>query len=543
MLEKLLPLYENEMKALEHDMTLLAQQHPESMATLKFDNSNSASLVTQLIQSIAFISARTQAQFDDSQNKIMHSLLRLLTPHLEYPTPSYSIIQFKPRKSADHSLEIPRLTRLIVQNERHEAYEFRTAYATQIQNIELTEIKLAKHSLKLELQAYTDYPKELNLRFYLNGHLEDSLAIKNLIFTQLNDIDLEVGSSLYKISSDQLKILGLEDNENLLDHPKTVLKIHRTLQEFLNYPHKFLFFEIKIPPFNIHKDLCFSLIFNFNTEISQLAKLIHQESFKLNCCPIINLYSQLAEPIKIDPSRKHYELLINQSASTQQHMYRITQIQGITEAGISTNYFPVFYNDFKQNAKEINCWELDRQENGTLLLKIEQAINNNDKFLSCELLVCDNIVAKSLSNTESKILFKDKHYPHIEKPEFILEPTLFSESKLNNNLLNSITQQLKIHYQAHRQEFSLEYLLSLLRFYNSKKYSAINQLINAIKELNTTYGWHMENNGSLAKIKTLTLTINKSAESYYYLLYKIIELIAHDYSDILCKTELKIQIE
>ena len=543
MLEKLLPLYENEMKALEHDMTLLAQQHPESMATLKFDNSNSASLVTQLIQSIAFISARTQAQFDDSQNKIMHSLLRLLTPHLEYPTPSYSIIQFKPRKSADHSLEIPRLTRLIVQNERHEAYEFRTAYATQIQNIELTEIKLAKHSLKLKLKAHADYLEELNLRFYLNANLEDSLVIQNLIFTQLRDIDLEIGGSLHKISLEQLRTLGLEDSEGLLDHPKTILKIHRILQEFFNYPHKFLFFEIKIPPFHIHKNLCFNLTFNFDREISHLEKLIHQESFKLNCCPIINLYSQLAEPIKIDPSRKHYEFLINQSTTTKQNIYRITQIQGITEAGISTDYFPVFYNDFKQKTKELNYWELDRQENGALLLKIEQAVNNNDKFLSGELLVCDNIVAKSSPNTESKILFKDKQYPPIEKLEFILEPSLFLASKLNHNSFSSIIQQLKTHYQAHQQEFSLENLLSLFRVYNPEKYSAINQLINAIEELSTTYGWHLESNGAFSKIKVLTLILNKPAENYYYLLYKIIELIAHDYSDILCKTELKIKIQ
>ena len=113
-----------------------------------------------------------------------------------------------------------------------------------------------------------------------------------------------------------LKPVGFEEDEGVLPYSSRSFLGYRLLQEYFTFPEKFLFLDLERPRrrsgstgFKDRAELIF-LISSFEPDYQQRMELgISSRTFRLGCCPIINLFEQTAEPILLNQRKYEYPIV------------------------------------------------------------------------------------------------------------------------------------------------------------------------------------------------------------------------------------------
>jgi type VI secretion system protein ImpG len=391
--DELLAHYESELSFLRKLGAEFADKYPNVASHLVLGpNGSEDPHVERLVEAFAFLAARIHLKIEDDFPEITEALLNVLYPHFLRPVPSMSIVEFNvdpTQGKLTTNFRVPRESLLYSRPVDGIQCKFRTCYETLISPIRVSQAKWksperlspplkapdAIAACSIEISCFPDVQfKTLglkSLRFYLNGDVIHTLY--ELLFNNCSRILLrnpdDADQRAIELPASSLRPIGFRDDEAVLPFPRRSFTGYRILQEYFAFPEKFFFAELN------NLDALASAAFTNRVEIvfliSQFERLDRQQSlefgvsentFKLGCTPIVNLFPQSAEPILLEQTR--FEHLIIPDARRR----NVLEIFSIDDVRTSSpdrreiiQYEPFYSSHHGRTAKNQTFWNATRR--------------------------------------------------------------------------------------------------------------------------------------------------------------------------------------
>lgn len=351
MADELLTYYERELTFLRQMGAEFAAKYPKIATRLLLEADKCEDPhVERLLQGVAFLAARVHHKLDDEFPEITDALLSVLYPHYLAPIPSMGIVQFvldpdQGKLTSGHRIE--RGATLYSQPVGGTPCRFRTCYPITLWPIEIASVRLdtperlgpapkATAVIRLELRCLggtTFSELELKqLRFFLNGESSLVYSLYALLFNNTTQVQLrpaadQKGLQPITLSPRCLRPVGFGPDEGMLPYTPRSFLGYRLLQEYFSFPDKFLFFdlcELDRAARDGYKDRMEIAI--FLDKVPQLEQPITTGTFRLGCTPIINLFEQIAEPIRVSHTETEYRVIADVRRQDATEVYAVESV-------------------------------------------------------------------------------------------------------------------------------------------------------------------------------------------------------------------------
>lgn len=366
MREELLEYYERELAYMRQLGGKFAEKYPRvaSRLLLEPDRCDDPH-VERLLEAFAFLAARVHLRIDDDFPEVTSALLGMVAPHYLRPIPSMSVVecQVDPEKGKQTAGQtIPAGTMLATKRlVDGQPCRFRTSYPVDLWPFSVAECQWRQPErlsepvrlpgavgvLRVRLECARDvdfnqlHPERLAL--HLAGetnvvHTLYELLCRNCIAILVRNPQQRGGKTV-GIPLDRLRAMGFEENESLLPYPKRSFDGYRLLQEYFTFSEKFLFFELKglealaAAGCGAQAEILFCFSRFDRPERSQgLETGVSNRTLRLGCTPVVNLYSQVAEPILVTQTKHEYQIILD---VRRQEAMEIHSIDEVTAANTS----------------------------------------------------------------------------------------------------------------------------------------------------------------------------------------------------------------
>ncbi len=343
MLDALLPYYERELSFLRTHAGEFATRHPKIARRLMLEQDQCEDPhVERLLEAFAFLASRVHHRLDEDYSEISEAFLQVLYPHYTRPIPSASILQFqmdedKPEITGRYV--VPRHQTVLSPAVQGVRCQFRTCFEVELWPLRVARAGLdlavasehlrrtsdAQAAITLELETlggvcFSTLPIS-NLAFFLDGEPGLVSLLYELLFAETLEVRISDGSGdparEIRLDRTALRPMGFESQEGLLDQDPRSLPGYRLLSEYFAFPDKFHFMEVSgldhqriraLP--GKRRTLQFHLKrYGDSERHARLARQLGAGQFRLGCTPIVNLFSQAAEPIRVTHQRTSYPVL------------------------------------------------------------------------------------------------------------------------------------------------------------------------------------------------------------------------------------------
>ena len=392
MRDELLGYYERELVFLRRMGAEFAKKYPKIAARLQLDEDKVEDPhVERMIEAFAYLTARIGHKLDDELPEITEAFLNILYPHYLSPIPSMAIVQFSygsPNDNLTAAQTIERGTRLNSRPVDGTPCRFRTAFDVDLMPIEIQSAalespapkdargNLSEASIRLSMRCYgnanlselkngaTSKPPE-KMRFYLDGEpqlvfplyeilLNHSTAVEfrakdapidGKTMKTITNIQLKKPDPVILAASDVIKAVGFDENEAVLPFTKRSFAGYRLLTEYFAFPYKFLFFDLYgidqaiAKKFGSHFDIVIHL-----RDITPPVAPITNETFRLGCSPIVNLFSKLSDPIYLSQKKFEYQIIPDVHRQSTTEIYSVNDVITTDPRSNRTREFSPFYS-------------------------------------------------------------------------------------------------------------------------------------------------------------------------------------------------------
>jgi type VI secretion system protein ImpG len=357
--------------------------------------------VQRLVESFAFLTARIQRQMDAEFSRITTALLGVLYPHLVNPVPPMTIAKFDvdphQRKMTSAHL-IPRDTGLFAQTTDGLPCRFRTCYPVTLWPFE---VESAGFQSPDKLDFLNQYPQVAtvlrlrlaprgvslaemrpdlkSLRFFLRGNDVLVHALYELLFTRVWRVALLPQSKEPPVflPDDSILPVGFAPEESVIPYPPHAHPAYCLLQEYFQFPQKFLFFDLANldrhpaldpnrppdpePDPNERLDILILL-----TEIPRQRLVIDRHTFALGCTPVVNLFPKTSEPIRLDHTQLEYRLIPDIRRERTHEIHTIFSISASSNPMEETAHIDPFFSfQHRRDGKEPKAfWHARRTPTG-----------------------------------------------------------------------------------------------------------------------------------------------------------------------------------
>ncbi|TXK62611.1 type VI secretion system baseplate subunit TssF [Alkalisalibacterium limincola] len=338
-MEQLLPYYERELAFLRRNAREFAERYPKIAGRLRLSGDiGQDPHVERLIESFALLSARVSKRIEDDFPEFTEALLEVLYPHYLRPFPSCSIACFDAGASAAQlraPLLIERGTELRSRPVRGVACRFRTAYPVTLapvrlaragfssvlsppQGTRLPDRACAQISIELEhLGEQGDFSrlKLPALRVFVDGEPSLCAALRDALGMRVVGAWAEGASDGRWIPIDNpVRPVGFEEDEALLELPARAHPAYRLLTELFAFPEKFGFFDIELgalSPQGGKRVVLHLALASAHAQEAQahLLQGVDASNLRLGCTPVVNLFRQPGEPIRLTHTDTRYPVL------------------------------------------------------------------------------------------------------------------------------------------------------------------------------------------------------------------------------------------
>lgn len=369
--------YENELNYIRRMAIEFARDRPKIADRLFLDTETGQSddpHVERLIEAFAFLTARIRVKLEDDFPELTDALLEILYPHYLAPVPSMAIAQFdidplQAKLAGGYS--VPAQAKLYSREVNGLPCRFRTAYPLQLWPLELVSASYhtapwgnlvqapsrstrAQALVKLELKSTTDLPLHQldldSLRFFLNGEPQTTRMMLELIFNHTTEVLVRPGSGPHSasqvLSASALKMVGFADDEGLLPYGARSLLGYRLLTEYFTFPSKFLFFDLtELRP--IIKSGCkdrLEIFIFLNRNHQEMESRVDKSLFRLGCTPIVNLFRQQADPIRLTQTKYDYQLIPDVRHPRSLEVYSVDKVYSTDMANGQSREYQPFYS-------------------------------------------------------------------------------------------------------------------------------------------------------------------------------------------------------
>lgn len=376
-MEDLLPFYERELAFLRRYGRDFAERYPKIASRLLLSGDGSQDPhVERLIESFALLSARVSKKIDDDYPEFTESLLEVLYPHYLRTFPSASIVRFDAGPALaklSAPVTIPRGTTLHSRQVRGISCKFRTNYDVVLAPIRVSAASFktiaeapmtvslpqgsgGQLSISFELlgdQASLTKLGLETLRLFTDGEPSLCAALRDTLALNVRAAYIEPAGSgrWYPLSKSPLKDVGFEEDESLIDFPSRSHPAYRLLTELFSFPEKFGFFDVDLRALRAHVNSNFTLHLviksaPLDSPVSRVLESMSAGNILLGCSPVVNLFAQHGEPIRITHRTASYPVVADARRAFAFEVHSIDSVKRVrqTPQGEKITEFRPFYS-------------------------------------------------------------------------------------------------------------------------------------------------------------------------------------------------------
>lgn len=367
MSDDLLKYYNQELSYLRHLGTEFAERYPKVAGRLKLtDEVIEDPHVSRLLEGVSFMTARIRQKLDDSFPELTDALLGHMFPDYQAPIPSMAVVQVQPKNLNDFGVTLPRGCRLITDIANFSECRFRTCYDTRLWPVEVEAVRFQNAPFRapkpiwrdtaaavLKITVKSSAPKVAmeeigidHLRFFLNGQLRHSFALYQHLFRDTIGLAITPRDNLKQVrflERRHLRSVGFEEEHGVLPYQQQSFSGYRLLVEHFLFPHKFLFAELD--------DLrqCWSgmgtavdIYVYFSEGSAELEQQVSDNQLLLGCTPIINLYEERLEPIRLETAEHDYRLNASYAKADTSEVIRPLEVEVFNHSRQRRNVRPYY---------------------------------------------------------------------------------------------------------------------------------------------------------------------------------------------------------
>ncbi len=208
--------------------------------------------------------------------------------------------------------------------------------------------------LRLQLECQSELPfSDLSLqflRFFLYG--EDPLIanLYELLFNHVTQVvyrpvdnDSRAAPIVLK-PHECLRQVGYERDEGMLPYPNQSFVGYRLLSEFFAFPQKFLFLDLggwpRVRKGGFQRKL--EVLLYLNRTSTMVEQGVTANTFRTGCTPIINLFEQTAEPIRLTQLRYEYPIVPDVAYRFGEEVYAVHSVYSTEPSGKERVYQPFY---------------------------------------------------------------------------------------------------------------------------------------------------------------------------------------------------------
>lgn len=363
MIDELLNYYNSELNALRRLTTAFARAHPTVAGRLRLsEDAVEDPHVSRLLEGVALLNARIRAKIDDEFPELTDALLDQLYPHYLAPVPSMAIVELQCAKDLPRCETVPAQTEIETEPVEGEVCRFSTARPVTLWPLTIdggnllarpfvgpatraTAAAVAVVRLSLRCRSNDQTFAKLgvdSLQFFLRGPAATTYPLYELICNGTLAVALAESPTdpdpLF-LGRENLRAVGFRGDEGVLPVSARGAVGYRLLTEFFAFPEKFLFFEVtglRAKTSRLRGTL--QIYLYLNRSRPELEKLVGADSFALNCVPIVNLFRQQAEPIRLSQAQSEYRIVPDVRRPDALEIYSVDGVQATSPDGESVSY-------------------------------------------------------------------------------------------------------------------------------------------------------------------------------------------------------------
>ncbi len=351
MSDALLPYYNRELDAIRRLAAEFSLAHPKIAGRLRLSpDSVDDPHVARLLEGIAFLAARVHHRLDDEFPELTDALLEVLYPHYLAPFPSCFIARFAPQAGLQNPAALPAGLNLDTEPVRGERCRYRSAYPVTVLPVEIEAARLtglpinapanplaggAVSCLRLTLKGlspevtFTKLGVE-RIRLFLRG--ATAAALHELLCAHAISVgyaDSPADPKPVILGPEAIEPVGFAAEEALLPFPARSFAGFRLLSEYFAFPEKFLFLDLtRIEAKTlIGAGNKLEVFVWLSRAVPELERTVDAESFALGCTPVVNLFAQRCEPIRLDETAIEYRVVPDSRRPMATEIWSVTRVR------------------------------------------------------------------------------------------------------------------------------------------------------------------------------------------------------------------------
>jgi type VI secretion system protein ImpG len=340
-MEDLLRYYEEELAGFRREAAEFAKRYPKIASRLDLSaNESTDPHVERLIESFALLCTRARLRAEAKWPAVAQSALQILLPDLLCPIPAMSIVRFElgpDQGKLETGFRVPRGSQLSSRPIAGEAYRFRTCFDVDLWPLTLTGVRLVPvltgTALELTLRADQDIsPDRLeSLTIHLQG--SSSFRMYDVLASRVERVEVwcdgkKTGGGPGDLGS--VNATGLDDDQAALPVTRRTFAGFRLLREYLCMPEKFLFLKLVLPRGyrldRLTQGKTISIRLCLADSAGILDRDLDKDAIQLGCTPIVNLFSQTAEPVLVNQKKTEYQVIPDVRRRGSREIYSIDEI-------------------------------------------------------------------------------------------------------------------------------------------------------------------------------------------------------------------------
>jgi len=375
--DDLLFFYERELTFLRRMGAEFAQKYPKIASRLQLESTKCEDPhVERLLEGFAFLAARIHLKLEDDFSEISEALLHLVYPHYIRPIPAMSLVEFNldpEQGKLTSGFTIPRETQIHSAPVGGSPCKFRTCYDTTLWPVTVERARWVTPdqldppvrasepwALRIELKCLPDVTfKSIELetlRFHLSGEGSLTTSLYELLSNNCTRILLrEPGTSGKKqpiqLPPSSIVPVGFGEDQAMLPYPRRSFLGYGLLQEYFTFPEKFLFLdlegfaEVREAGFGERVEVVFLLSqFEHAHRREMLQSGVTDDTFRLGCTPVVNLFPQTSEPVLLTQKRHEYVIVPDARRRDTTNVFSVDSVIATTPGTSETLRFEPFYS-------------------------------------------------------------------------------------------------------------------------------------------------------------------------------------------------------
>lgn len=370
MTDDLLVYYNRELTYLRKLGREFSRAHPDVAPELRLESETGQDpFVERLLEGFAYLTARTRKKLDDDFPEIAEALLNVLYPQFLAPLPSAAIVQFEldagqASQKDGHAIEAGAMVE--TEEVDGEACLFRTCFDLRLYPLRVAEAGLLPIArapvtratstsaavVRIALKSFGKEPgvgamKLDNLRFFIKGNAGQANALHELLCCHVVDVAIASGlndQNPILLGPDALRQCGFSRHEAMFPFPERSSDAYRLLTEYFALPEKFRFVEFcGLSQHNLSRfGQSAELLVYVNRNPDILANNVSASNFRLGCTPIVNLFTQAADPITVSGQQSEYHVAPDVRRAQAMEIVSIDLVEAALSSGEVQPVYPLF---------------------------------------------------------------------------------------------------------------------------------------------------------------------------------------------------------